>query len=77
MVYKWLNQLQYDPYSYDWLDNSGRRRPQYLVEDNPSLKPGKPVLEMFNLVSCELDQHFTSVMKPNFPSGSRNTPLLT
>ena len=68
-VYKWLNQLQYGPYSYDWLDNPGRKSPQYLIEDNPSLKPGKPALGMFNIVSCEPDAHFTSVMKPNFFPG--------
>ena len=68
-VYKWLNQLQYAPYSYDWLDFPGRKSPQYLIEDNPSMKPGKLVLGMFELVSCELDQHFTSVMKTNFFPG--------
>lgn len=68
-VYKWLNQLQYAPYSYDWLDFPGRKSPQYLIEDNPSLKPGKPVMEMFDLVNCESDRHFTCVMKPNFFPG--------
>jgi hypothetical protein len=61
-VYKWLNQWQYGPYSYDWLDNPDRKSPQHLIEHNPSMKLGKPVLEMFNLVSFELDSHFTSVM---------------
>ncbi|MBT7080877.1 MAG: hypothetical protein HN929_05345 [Chloroflexi bacterium] len=76
ILYKWLNQLQYGPYSYDWLDNPGRRSPQYLVEDSPSMKPGKPVIEMFTLASIELNRHFTAVMKPNFSRDLRNAPLL-
>ena len=31
------------------------------------MKPGKPVLVMFELVSCEIDQHFKSVMKLFLP----------
>ena len=61
-MYKWLNHLQYAPYSYDWLDFLGRKSPQYLIEDNPSMKPGKPIRGMFELVICEFDQHFTSEM---------------
>jgi hypothetical protein len=67
-VYKWLNQLQYAPYGYDWLDFPGRKSPQHLIDDNPNMKSGMPVLGMFEMVSRELDVHFTSVMKPNsFP----------
>jgi len=51
-----------------WTTPAERAR-NILVEDIPSLKPGKSVLEMFNLASCELYQYFTIVMKPNYFPG--------
>lgn len=44
MVWAWVTQIQWAPYSYDWIDNLGHRSPQRLL-DSPAPVTG---------------QHFTS-----------------
>ncbi|NHO79860.1 SRPBCC family protein [Micromonospora sp. CMU55-4] len=40
-VWQWVGQIRLAPYSYDWIDNLGRRSPQQLV-DLPEPVAGEP-----------------------------------
>jgi hypothetical protein len=59
MVFRWLCQLKVAPYSYDLLDNLGRRSPQHLVPGVDRLVVGEPVLLIFELASFSVDEHLT------------------
>jgi hypothetical protein len=57
-VFRWLCQLKLAPYSYDLVDNLGRRSPQHLVPGTEQLEVGERVM-LFDLASFELDEHIT------------------
>jgi hypothetical protein len=61
IVFRWLCQLKLAPYSYDWIDNWGRRSPQELVPGVERLDVGQRVM-IFRLVEFELDHHLTIVL---------------
>jgi hypothetical protein len=58
-VYRWLCQLRAAPYSYDWIDNGGRRSPPSLTPGLEQLALGQTVMTMFRLVAFERDDHLT------------------
>ncbi|MEJ7585895.1 MAG: hypothetical protein WKF43_17835 [Acidimicrobiales bacterium] len=58
MVFRWLCQLKVAPYSYDLLDNGGRRSPQHLVPGVDQLAVGERVA-IFELASFMVDEHLT------------------
>ncbi|HET6952587.1 MAG TPA: hypothetical protein VFI47_19555 [Acidimicrobiales bacterium] len=58
VVFRWLCQLKVAPYSYDLLDNGGRRSPQHLVPGVDRLVVGERVL-IFELASFAADDHLT------------------
>ena len=62
VVFRRLCQLQLAPYSYDWIDNWGRRSPQELVPGADKLETGQQVLSIFRLVEFETDRHLTLVL---------------
>ena len=61
LVYRWLCQLTLAPYSYDRIDNRGRRSPQVLVPAADDLAVGKRMLGLFRLASFAAGEHLTMV----------------
>jgi hypothetical protein len=60
LVYRWLCQLRIAPYSYDLIDNFGRRSPRTLTPGMDRLELGQRVMHVFSLVAFERDDHFTA-----------------
>ena len=61
VVYRWLCQLRVAPYSYDLLDNLGRRSPRELTPGANELEEGQRVMTIFHLASFERERHLTIV----------------
>jgi hypothetical protein len=59
VVYRWLCQLRAAPYSYDLLDNFGRRSPHTLTPGLERLAEGQRVMTLFTLMSFARDEHLT------------------
>ena len=61
VVFRWLCQLRVAPYSYDLLDNLGRRSPRELTPGVDMLEAGQRIMSIFHLASFEPDRHITIV----------------
>ncbi len=59
LVWRWLCQLRAAPYSYDRVDNLGRRSPQELTPGLDALAIGQRVMTIFTLESFALAEHLT------------------
>src|SRR6266849_9704744 len=59
VVFRWLCQLRVAPYSYDWIDNFGRRSPRQLIPGLDDLAVGQRVMMLFEIVEFERDRHLT------------------
>ncbi|WP_330254522.1 hypothetical protein OG874_08250 [Nocardia sp. NBC_00565] len=61
VVYGWLCQLRVGPYSYDLLDNFGKRSPRHRDPALTELEVGQRFMSAFTLVSFVLCRHLTMV----------------
>jgi hypothetical protein len=58
LVFRWLCQLRVAPYSYDWIDNFGRRSPRRLIDGLDQLEVGQRFI-IFRLASFEPGRSIT------------------
>ncbi len=74
-VWRWLRQLQVAPYSYDLLDNRGRRSPRSLTPGLTEFVPGTQVLTIFTVLSVSPEEQV--VLEMAKPSARRLFGRLT
>jgi hypothetical protein len=59
LTFRWLCQMRVAPYSYDLIDNFGRRSPRTLTPGVEQLSVGQTLMSIFELVSFEPNRHLT------------------
>ena len=59
VLFRWLCQLRVAPYSYDLVDNLGRRSPRTLTPGLDELEVGQSFSGIFELLSFSRDEHIT------------------
>jgi hypothetical protein len=62
VLYRWLCQLRVAPYSYDLIDNGGRRSPRTLTPDLEPPATGQRWMRIFTLVDFTPEEQLTFTM---------------
>ncbi len=63
-TFRWLCQLTQAPYSYDLVDNLGRRSPRALTPGADALAPGTPFVMIFEIAEVLAGREITGVGRP-------------
>ena len=58
-IYQWLCQMRIAPYSYDWIDNFGRKSPEQLTPGLDDLKIGQTVMTIFYIIDFKPNNYLT------------------
>ena len=61
--WRWLCQLAVAPYSYDWIDNRGRRSPQQLTPGADQLEVGQ-LMMIFRLTDLQPGRQWSGITVP-------------
>ena len=77
VLYLWLCQLRRAPYSYDWIDNLGRRSPRNPDPRLCTPSPGDRFMTIFTLVDVEPGRSLTLRLRPGPPTRLFGEVVLT
>ncbi len=64
LLWRWLCQLRAAPYSYDWIDNLGRRSPQQLTPGLERLEVSQKLLITFRVAAFTPGEELTILTRP-------------